>query len=202
MGKGVFIVVSGPSGAGKSTIIRELIAKDSKLKFSISVTTRAKRRGEKEGVHYFFVTKEKFGQMIEKDEFLEWAQFQENFYGTPQKFIKDNLNAGFDCILDIDVVGASQVMKKMKDGVYIFVAPKNVSVLKKRLHNRKTENEGVINKRIVIAHKEMRYIDKYEYFVINDDLAETVDKVGAIISAERSKTFRNFKTIKQLRCAI
>lgn len=190
MEKGIVFVVSGPSGAGKSTIIKELEKYDRKIKFSVSATTRVRRRGEAEGVNYFFVTEQKFKKMVDDNEFIEWAKFQGSYYGTPKKFIEDTVNSGFDCILDIDVQGALQIKEKMKEAIFIFIAPKSIAVLKRRLFKRSTEDESVIKKRLLIAHKEMQYIDMYDYFIINDDLETAVKDIKSVINAERRRTFR------------
>ncbi|MFH1453973.1 MAG: guanylate kinase [Armatimonadota bacterium] len=199
MKKGIIFVVSGPSGAGKSTIIEKLVKRDKRLKFSVSATTRPKRRGEKEGIHYFFVNKEKFKNMIKKDNLLEWAEFQGNFYGTPEKFVNETVNKNYDIVLDIDVQGAVQAMKKLKDAVYIFITPKSLAVLRNRLISRRTDDAGAIKKRLKIAHGEMQHIDMYKYFVINDDLNEAVKGVKAVITAERSKIARNKDVITKLK---
>lgn len=199
MKKGIIFVISGPSGAGKSTIIKEIERHDKNIKFSVSATTRRRRRGEKEGINYFFVTKPKFKEMIKDHKFIEWAKFQNNYYGTPESFIKDTVKNGFDCILDIDVQGALQVKNKIKDAIFIFITPKSISVLKKRLLNRKTEDGDIIEKRLLTAHKEMQYIDMYDYFVINDELEKAVKDIKSIIKAERCKTFRDPEIVKVLK---
>lgn len=199
MKKGIIFVISGPSGAGKSTIIKEIERHDKNIKFSVSATTRGRRRGEKEGINYFFVTKPKFKEMINDHKFIEWAKFQNNYYGTPESFIKDTVKNGFDCIMDIDVQGALQVKNKIKDAIFIFITPKSISVLKKRLLSRKTEDGDIIEKRLLTAHKEMQYIDMYDYFVINDKLENAVKDIRSIIKAERCKTFRDSETVKVLK---
>lgn len=199
MEKGIVFVVSGPSGAGKSTIIKELERYDRKIKFSVSATTRAHRRGEKEGVNYFFVMEQKFKKMIDGHEFIEWAKFQGNYYGTPKKFIEDTINLGFDCILDIDVQGALQIKEKMEEAIFIFIAPKSIAVLKRRLFKRSTEDESVIKKRLLLAHKEMQYIDMYDYLVINDDLKTAVKDIKSVINAERCRTFRKLEMTTALK---
>lgn len=199
MKKGIVFVVSGPSGAGKSTIIKEALKNNRRIRFSISATTRKKRRGEQNGVHYFFVPEKKFKEMIRKDQFLEWAKFQNNFYGTPRAFVQETIERGFDCIMDIDVQGALQVMKKVKDAVFIFIAPKSLSVLKHRLFKRKTEGPNIVEKRLLTAHKEMQCIDMYDYFVINEKLIDAVNETNHIIMAERNRVSRNSEITARLK---
>lgn len=199
MNKGIIFVLSGPSGAGKSTIISALKKDDGKIKFSVSATTRNPRRGEKEGVDYFFINEIKFRKMTDNHEFIEWAVFQGNYYGTMWRMVENIINSGFDCILDIDVQGARQIKERIDDAVFVFIAPKNINVLKKRLAERKTECEAEIRKRLSIARKEMQYINMYDYVVVNDKFEAAVKDIKSIIKAERCKTIRNLEIIKDLK---
>lgn len=181
MGKGNLFVISGPSGAGKGTIVSKLINTDNKLKLSISCTTRYKREGEVDGVHYYFISKEKFRSMIEEGDFLEYAQVFENFYGTPISKIQEQLDNGYDVILEIDVQGALQVKEKMPEAKLIFIMPPSLEVLKERLKGRNTETAEQIEKRFSKAEAEMNLRDRYDYSVVNDDLDTAVNEVHNII---------------------
>ena len=145
---GILFVISGPSGVGKTTILQEVLKRDDRLLFSVSATTREPRAGECNGKDYFFLSREEFEKKIKKDDFLEWSNHFSNYYGTLKNFVKDGLADNKDVILDIDVNGAMQVMKKNIDAVYIFISPDSVSDLIKRLRNRNTENEDKIKIRI------------------------------------------------------
>lgn len=199
MTQGLLFVISGPSGAGKSTILKEVLEKDKKLRFSISATTRKKRKGEVEGVHYFFISKDEFKKTIAEGKFLEWAKVHQSFYGTPISFVKETLKRGLDCILDIDVQGALQVIKKYPDAILIFIASRSISILKKRLLNRDTENVLKIKERLNIARWELKNVDKYDYFIVNDKLSTAISKIKAIILTERAKTKRQTELIKRLK---
>lgn len=188
--KGILFVISGPSGVGKGTVLEEVFRQDQKLKFSVSATTRSPRPGEADGVNYFFVNPGKFDSMIKNGEFLEWAEVHNSRYGTPRGFIEKTLDEGFDCVLDIDVQGALNVMKNWKSGVYIYLAPPTFGDLEKRLRNRHTEDDDRIKERIKTARWELTKINEYEYVVINDVVEKAVAKIKAIIEAERCRTGR------------
>ena len=164
MAKGNLLVISGPSGAGKGTIVTELLKLDDKLSLSISCTTRYKREGELDGVHYYFISKEQFKSMIDEGDFLEYAQVFDNFYGTPISKIEEKRNSGRDVI---------------------FIMPPSMEVLKERLMGRKTETQEQIEKRFGKAQKEMSLKDRYDYCVVNDDLHTAVEKVYDIIKQNR-----------------
>lgn len=185
MKKGLLIVYSGPSGVGKSTILEQLL-KDEKLNlaFSISMTTRSPRSDEQEGVDYFYVTKERFLEAIANDEFLEHAQYVDNYYGTPAAYVEQKRNEGKNVLLEIDVQGGKQVIAKVSDVVSIFIAPPSEEVLYERLRNRGTESEEVIAKRLAASKAEIAQKDCYKYVVYNDILEETVEKVRNIILKE------------------
>ena len=188
--KGILFVVSGPSGVGKGTVLEEVFRQDKKLKFSVSATTRAPRPGEADGVNYFFVSPEKFDSMIANGEFLEWAQVHNSRYGTPRGFVEKTLNEGFDCVLDIDVQGALNVMKNWEGGVYIFMAPPAFEDLEKRLRNRHTEDDSKIKERIETARWELTKVKEYDYAVVNDVVEKAAGRIRAIIEAERSRNSR------------
>ncbi|MCD6546298.1 MAG: guanylate kinase [Thermotogae bacterium] len=187
---GIFYVISGPSGAGKTTILKKIMRNVDNLAFSVSYTTRPKRPNEREGADYFFVTEEQFKDLIEKDEFVEWALVHGYYYGTSKKFIEMELSKGYDIVLDIDVQGALSIMQKYSNAVFIFLAPPSFDTLKERLLKRKTESEKDLVKRIEDAKWELSKISMFDYIVINDSIESTVGKIKSIIEAERLRIER------------
>ena len=185
--KGLLLVVSGPSGAGKGTICKALLNKNDQIKLSVSATTRKPRTGEVDGVNYFFIEKEKFTQMIEEGEFLEYAQIYDNFYGTPKAAIMECLEKGQDVILEIEMQGASQIKEVCPDGVFIFVLPPSLEELKNRIVGRGTETAEEIEKRFSCAFDEINKIVDYDYFIVNDDVEKSVKQVEGIILSEKNK---------------
>lgn len=185
--KGRLFLVSGPSGVGKGTICRELLKQDKDLFFSVSATTRKPRNEDVEGKTYYFKTKEQFEKLIEENEFLEWAEYSGNYYGTPKTPVLNRLEQGIDVLLEIDVKGALNVMKNFDDGVYIFIAPPDENALLDRLKNRGTESEADIHKRLSAAKDELKLKNEYDYIVINDVLETAVSEVKNIILKERNK---------------
>lgn len=182
MQRGKLIILSGPSGVGKGTIRQILFDKQRiELAYSISMTTRKPRPGEKEGVDYYFVEKETFENMIENDEFLEYASFVDNYYGTPRKEVERLLDQGKNVLLEIEVQGALQVIKKMPEALSIFILPPSMAELEKRIRGRQTELEEVINKRLEKAKTELSYQEYYKYKVVNDSLEQAVLKIEEII---------------------
>ena len=190
MGKGVLLIISGPSGSGKGTIVERLVA-DSGYSVSISATTRNPRPNEIDGVHYFFKSVEKFEEMLEKGELLEHAVFCDNYYGTPKKYVEEQLEEGKNIILEIEVQGALQVKKKYEDAVLIFTMPPSLTELRSRLEYRGTEDKATIDKRIKRAEEELEYLPKYDYLVINDTVERAVEDIDCIVKAERMKCSRN-----------
>lgn len=188
--KGSLIVISGPSGSGKDSIVNELKNINNKFWVSISCTSRDIRPGEKEGENYFFLTKEEFENKIENDEFLEYAKYNESYYGTPKSVIQEKLDQGIDVILIIEVQGALIIKEKVKEAIFIFIMPPNMKELKTRLINRKTEDIEKINKRFKIAYNEINEFNKYNYVVVNDDLKEATNKVNAILISEKCRADR------------
>lgn len=194
--KGLLIVVSGPSGAGKGTICKKMLESNTKIMASVSATTRAPRAGEEDGRNYFFINKEHFEEMKEQDEFLEYAKVYDNYYGTPKKYVLDNLNCGNDVLLEIDIAGALQIKESFRDGVFIFILPPSMEELKKRIVGRGTESEEDIKKRYGAALDEIHQVIKYDYAVINDDVDRALIDVESILRAERCKVSRLQADIK------
>lgn len=187
MQKGVLAVVSGFSGAGKGTLMKTLLRDHESYALSISATTRQPREGEVDGREYFFLTREKFEQMIAEDAFIEYAQYVGNYYGTPKKYVEDCLTAGKDVILEIEVQGAMNVKKMFPDAVTIFVAPPSAAELKKRLEGRGTETQEVIAGRMKRAQEEADLMDFYDYLLINDDLEESTRELHKLIVQSHKK---------------
>lgn len=181
------IIFSGSSGVGKKTILTKLLSDESlNLKYSVSATTRKPRLGEIDGKDYFFINDDVFNEWINNDEFLEWAEFVGNKYGTPKKFIDKALQEGFSPLLEIEVKGALNVMKNYnKDYISIFVVPPSIDELKKRLKNRNTEDDDQIQKRLNEAIKEIQMKDRYQYIVVNDNLEKCVEEIKEILRNEK-----------------
>ena len=188
--KGNLIVVSGPSGAGKDTIVNELKKINKNIWVSISMTTRDMRPGDIEDVSYYFVTKEEFEKRIKEDKFLEYAEYNGNYYGTPKDKIQDKLNAGIDVILVIEIQGALKVKKLIEDAIFIFILPPSLHELKKRLINRGSESIDKIISRFKTAYKEINEVTKYNYVVVNDDIHKAVEKTNSILLSERCRVDR------------
>ena len=186
MNKGTLFIVSGPSGCGKGTILAEVL-KDERFYYSISATTRAPRPGEINGVNYHFLNKSEFEKLISNDGVLEYASYCDNYYGTPRKPVEDMLNEGKHVILEIEVQGALEVMKKCPDAVSIFILPPSLKELRRRLNKRGTETEEVVEKRLAQAVKEIKQADKYSYIMVNGALEDAVDDLLAIIRAQELK---------------
>ncbi len=190
--KGMLVVISGPSGVGKGTLVKELSKRMPELRQSISVTTREPRPGEEDGVHYFFRTDEQFEQMVANDELIEWSQFVNGlFYGTPRSFVEEQLRAGNDVVLEIDVKGAIQVKERMPNGVYVFILPPTMEELEARLRKRQTEAAEAIRQRLSVAVDELNFLLLYDFQVVNDDLDKAARKLEAIVIAERCRVGRH-----------
>ncbi len=185
--KGLLFVLSAPAGCGKDTVLAEVKKADESVKQSISMTTRAPREGEADGVDYFFTTVENFEESISQNGFLEYVKYGVNYYGTPKKAIEDMIDDGKSVILKIEVEGAGNVRKIYPEAISIFIMPPSFSELSRRLKNRGTETEEDIARRLKIAETEMQRAKEYNYIVINDDLSVCVNDVLSIIKAERLK---------------
>ena len=180
--KGKLVVISGFSGAGKGTLMKALMKEyGDSYALSVSATTRNPRPGEMDGVDYFFVTKDKFEQMIAEDALIEYAQYVGNYYGTPKKYVEEKLADGKDVILEIEVMGALNVKKQFPDALLIFISAPSISELKSRLAGRGTESEETIIKRLRKATEEAEDMDKYDYIIVNDDLDECIHTVDSVI---------------------
>lgn len=195
--EGLKLVISGPSGSGKGTIVKELI-KSENFKLSVSATTRAPREGEKNGVHYFFKSKEAFEKMIVEGELLEYAAFCENYYGTPKVFIEECVRAGKDIILEIEVQGAKQIKAIYPDAIFIFVVPPTLKELEKRLVGRNTETKEVIQKRLERAKEELSLYKEYDYIIINDNIEQAAKYIQEIVRIEKLKSHRFQEAISTL----
>lgn len=188
--KGMLIIVSGPSGVGKGTICAELRARNPQIRESISMTTRARRNGETEGVDYFYVSEECFNEMAAHGEMLEHAYVHGNQYGTPLAYVVEQLEQGYDVLLEIDVQGSIQAMKAYPDAVTIFILPPNRAELRNRLIKRATETPEAISLRLRNAELELFMTKEYQYCVVNDEVDRAVSKVEAILTAESCKVSR------------
>ena len=185
--KGKTFIVSGPSGVGKSTVLKALLEKRPDLYFSVSATTRSPRPGELDGIHYHFMDVDSFRKWIAMDQFLEYAEYVGNFYGTPKRYVDEAMAQGKDVILDIEVQGALQVIGKRPDTVRIFIAPPSWDALEQRLTGRGTDSPEKIQKRLVRAKVELQTADTYDYFVINDTVENAVREINAIMLAEHCR---------------
>ena len=188
--KGLLIVVSGPSGAGKNTICQKLIKENSNIWMSVSMTTRKPRPLEKEGVDYFFVSSEEFENKINDNTFLEYASYNDNYYGTPKDKVEEKLNEGKDVILVIDINGAINIKKIIPSALFIFIMPPDMETLKNRLIGRKTESKDKVVQRFITAYNEVNNYKKYNYVVVNDKVEDAVNKVKSIIQSEKCRVDR------------
>ena len=171
------IIITGPSGVGKGTVIKEILEKDADIWLSISATTRTPRIGEKDGVNYYFLSEERFKDMVDKKEFLEWAQFAGNYYGTPLSTVNQKIEEGFIVLLEIEVEGAKQIKEKFPEALSIFLLPPSNEELEKRIRNRGTENDEAINRRLRRAIYEIESSDEFDFVLTNHNIDETVKRV-------------------------
>ena len=185
--KGKLIVISGPSGAGKSTVVGRAIQGREDMCFSTSVTTRGPRPGEVDGKDYFFIDEERFQQMVEQGELLEHASYVSHSYGTPKAFVEQQMDAGMNVILDIEVQGARQVREKMSDAVLVFIVPPSMEELRRRLEGRGTESADTISARLQRAREELKEASLYDYIIVNDKIDEAAAEFAAILKAEHCR---------------
>ena len=188
--QGLLIVLYGPSGCGKNSVIKQLLTIRPNCWISISCTSRQPRPGEENGKDYYFLSKEEFEKDITKEQFLEYAEYAGNYYGTPKKYIQQHLDQGEDVILEIEIQGALKIKEQLPETIFIFIMPPSMQELKRRLQNRKTEDAAKIDKRFKRAYEEINEISKYNYVVVNDVIETAAAKVNAILEAERCRVDR------------
>jgi guanylate kinase len=186
--KGSIFVISAPSGAGKTTICKKIAAADKAIRQSVSFTTRPPREGETNDEDYTFISEGEFREMAEKGEFVEWAAVHGNLYGTSRRRLEELVDAGFDALLDIDVQGARQIRNTFKDGVFVFILPPSMEVLRKRLGQRGSNTRADMERRLARATDEIRDYMHYDYVIVNDVLRAAVKALGAVIAAERLRS--------------
>ena len=182
---GMLVLYTGSSGVGKGTIMQELLKRDKNIRLSVSNTTRPPREGEIDGVHYNFVTKEQFESLIQKDGYLEYAEYCGNYYGTPKQQVEDMLSQGYDVFLEIEVCGGLQIMEKYPDVLSIFVLPPSMDTLEKRLRDRNTEDDGVIKQRLFKAKEELGFQSSYDYIVENNYVEQCARSIIKIFDGEK-----------------
>ena len=197
--RGVLTVISGFSGAGKGTLVKKLIEEHKNYSLSISMTTRAPREGEVDGVHYFFIDKPTFEENIRSGKMLEYAEYQGNYYGTPKEYVEQQLSAGNDVILEIEYLGAFQVKKMLPEALLLFVTPPSAEELLRRLRGRHTETEEQIRGRMNRAIEEADIVEKYEYILLNDDLDTCVRETHEIIQNAKYSVSRNAAFIDEIK---
>lgn len=198
--RGILIVVSGFAGTGKGTVMKGLLSKYSEqYALSVSMTTRAPRPLERDGIEYFFSTKEQFENKIKADGFIEYACYCDNYYGTPKDYVEEQLEAGKDVLLEIEIQGALQVKQKRPETMLVFVLPPSAETLYSRLKNRGTETYDVIQKRMMRAIEESQGIEQYDYILVNDDIDVCVDTLHQMIQSEKQKASRNLIFIEHIK---
>ena len=197
--QGTLVVVSGFAGTGKGTVMKELLSRYDSYALSVSATTRNPRPGEVDGREYFFKTKEEFEQMIEEQAFVEYACYVGNYYGTPKQYVQEQLAAGKDVILEIEIQGALSIKEQFPDALRLFIAPPSADVLKERLGGRGTETEDVIEQRLARAVEESKGMENYDYLVVNDQLDECVETVHQMIQTAGWKMSRREADVEELR---
>lgn len=197
--RGILMVLSGFSGAGKGTLVKALLKKYNDYALSISMTTRAPREGERDGVEYFFSTREKFEETIVGNGLIEYALYCGNYYGTPRAYVEEQMAAGKNVILEIEIQGALKIKEKFPESLLIFVTPPSADELKRRLEGRGTESTDVIAQRLARATEESEGIEAYDYIVVNDDLDTCVDEVHRLVEAARRAPVRCQEFIKEIR---
>ena len=191
-------IVSAPSGSGKTTLLHNLLRTFQDLKFSVSHTTRQPRTGERNGADYYFTDRAKFLEMVDRGEFLEWAEYYGQLYGTSRAFVEENVEAGCDVILDIDVDGARQVKARIHDAIAVFILPPSFAELERRLRSRRLESDEAIHRRLEIAKSEIPYYHDYDYIVVNDILDNSIQTLEAIVRATRARSTRLQSKIEEI----
>ena len=197
--QGILVVVSGFSGAGKGTLMKELLKRYDNYALSISATTRAPREGETDGKEYFFVTKEQFEKMRDERKLIEYAQYVNNYYGTPKEYVEQKMAEGKDVILEIEIQGALNIKKKFPDALLVFIVPPTAEDLKKRLTGRGTESAEVIEKRLRRAAEESDGMDSYDYIVVNDDIDTCVEDLHSLIRSSHFKESANTDLVARMK---
>lgn len=197
-GAALLVVMTAPSGTGKSSVVKELLAREPSLRFSVSLTTRPPRPGERDGVDYRFVTESDFRRHVEAGDFLEWARVHGHLYGTAATEIDRALGAGADVLLDIDVQGARQVAERYAGAVTVFLLPPDYATLQGRLRGRRSESEEAIASRLQTAAEEVRHYGAFQYLVVNDSIERAAAEVRAILGAERARTARRIGTAERI----
>ena len=196
--RGSLIVLSGFAGVGKGTVLKSLFETHEGYAYSVSATTRDPRPGEVDGVHYFFISRERFEQMIENDELLEHASYVGNYYGTPKAYVDRKLEEGFDVILEIEIQGALNIKKKVPEAVLIYMLPPSARTLKERLTGRGTETEEVILKHLRRAAEEAVGVEEYDYIIVNEDADECAQELNSLIRAQRHRASSNLPFIRKI----
>ena len=199
MSKGLLFVVSAPAGCGKDTILEQVLANEANVGYSVSATTRAPRPGEVDGTHYFFLTREKFEEMIKNGDVLEYTEYCGNYYGTPKAGVEKMLSEGKDVVLKIEVEGAMNIKKLFPDSCLVFILPPSMKELERRLRKRGTEDEPTIMRRIAQAKNEIDTAVNYDYFVVNDDLEDAVNDLIAVIRGEKCRKERNLALLQAIK---
>lgn len=197
--KGILIVISGFSGAGKGTLVRELLDRYDEYALSVSMTTREPRPGERDGVEYFFTDRAHFEETIARDGLVEYAQYCDNYYGTPRAYMEEQLSAGRNVILEIEIQGALKIKKKFPESLLLFVTPPSAAELDRRLRGRGTESEEVIARRLARAAEESEGMEAYDYIVVNDRLEECAEEIHMLVEAARRAPVRRGQFMKEIR---
>lgn len=197
--KGILIVISGFSGAGKGTLVKELLRRYDEYALSVSMTTRAPRSGEQEGVDYFFTDRAHFEETIARDGLVEYAQYCGNYYGTPRAYVEERLSAGKNVILEIEMQGALKIREKFPESLLLFVTPPSVAELERRLTGRGTEEPEVIARRLARAAEESEGVEAYDYIVVNDRLEECAEEIHMLVDAARRAPVRRKELIREIR---
>lgn len=196
--RGLLVVLSGFAGSGKGTIMKKIVSKYDRYALSISATTRNPRPGEEHGREYFFLSKEEFEDLIQKNKLYEYANYVDNYYGTPKDYVEEQLALGKDVFLEIEIQGALQIKEVVKDAILVFVTPPSVEELEKRLIGRGTESKELIEKRMKRAFEEAKGVSHYDYIIINDDIDDCVEELHHIILSEHRKVSRNMGHIEKM----